>query len=215
MITRAVITLITNHRMPTGQYLIIMPNWCSTSYAICSGDKQLLQRICDAINECSSMVTPLISKSCPNWTGNIFKKLELKGGQERTFWSDAKMEDGVLKFIENSAWSRGMAILSLQECYISEDDIDFDVYFMSEEPGNGIWETNDEEGLFFPERYLLSGDDGCEYYNTFDELVKEIQELLVVDTKFKNVAEINVALDEAGDKIGCQQVHEIEIVNLE
>lgn len=195
-----------------------MANWCSTSYSVCSDNKQILQRICDAINGCASMSEPLIPGSSPNWVGNIFKKLNINASTERTFWSDARIEDGVLKFHESSAWSRGCAVISLQNHFIRESDDDDSIliiYFVSEELGQGIYETNDESGEFYPERYYLVGEGGDEYYNTFEELKEDVQSLLDTDTDFKDVAEINDALDKAEEEVGCQHVYEISFTDLE
>ena len=194
-----------------------MANMCSTSYAICSENKALLHAICDAINECASMKEPLIPKSDTNWVGNIFQKLGLGKCNERTFWSDAKIEDGVLKFYENSAWNRGGAIIRLQNHFDNGEDEEsqLSIYFVSEELGNGIYETNDEEGVYFKERYCLYGNNGDEYYNTFEELKADVQEMFETDTDFKDVAEINAALEEAGEEGDNGHVYEIEFTNLE
>lgn len=193
-----------------------MANWCSTSYSVCSENKELLQKICNAINECAAMEEPLIPDSSPNWIGNIFKKMDIKAEAERTFWSEAKIENGVLKFSESSAWSRGYAIISLQDHFCKEDDDSFlSIYFVSEELGQEIYETNDESGEFYPERYCWYGDDGDEYFNTFEELKKHVQDFLEVDTDFKDVEEINEALEEAEDEVGSQHVYEISFVDLE
>lgn len=194
-----------------------MANWCSTSYSVCSDNKEMLQTICDAINECAAMTEPLTPNSSPNWTGNIFKKLGIKGGNERTSWSDARMEDGVLKFFESSAWNRGCAIVQLQEHFENLDDEEtwISVYFVSEELGQEIYETNDESGEFYPERYCWYGDDGDEYFNTFEELKEHVQGFLEVDTDFKDVDEINEALEQAEEEHGYQHVYEIEFTDLE
>lgn len=194
-----------------------MANWCSTNYTVCSENKVLLQTICNAINECEAMTEPLTPGSSPNWIGNVFKKLGIDAETERTFWSEARIEDGVLKFFESSAWSRGCAVISLQDHYFTEDaeDDELCIYFVSEEWGQGIYETNDESGEFYPERFCLCGDDGDEYYNTFDELKKAVQGLLDTDRDFADVGEIDTALEEAEEEVGWHRVHEISFVDLE
>lgn len=194
-----------------------MANMCSTSYAVYCENTALMQKICNAINECASMTEPLIPGSDSNWVGNVFKKLGLNKCNERTFWSDAKIEDGVLKFYESSAWSRGRAIILLQDHFDNgEDEENFiSIYFVSEELGNGIYETNDEAGLYFKERYCLYGDNGDEYYDTFDDLKKDVQEMLGTDTDFRTVAEINAALAESDDDDCGGHVYEIEFTDLE
>ena len=194
-----------------------MANWCSTSYSVCSENKELLQTICDAINECAAMKEPLIPKSSPNWIGNVFKKLGINAETERTFWSDAKIEEGVLKFSESSAWSRGCAIISLQDHFIKEEDEDsyLSIYFVSEELAQNIYETNDESGDFYPERYCWYGDDGEEYFNTFEELKTAVQDFIELKKDFNNVDEINEFFDKEENNFGNQHIYEIEFCNLE
>lgn len=187
-----------------------MPNWCSTSYAVCSENKSVLKQICDAINECAES----------NRVDNIFKKLGIKVSPERSFWSDATLENGVLKFFENSAWSRGRAIVVLQEHFEQETEEDeednhLSIYFLSTEISDGVFEKNDEEGIYFPEKYLLYGDNGDEYYNSFEELKKEVQGILNTQTDFLNLEELNQALSEAGEDADNAHVYEVTLTDLE
>ena len=191
-----------------------MANWCSTSYVVCSENKGLLQTICDAINKCNQMDEPLIPKSSSNWAGNIFRELGFKGKADRTFWSDARIEDGVLKFFESSAWSRGYAIVSLQEHCVTDKGNVLDIYFASEESGCEIYETNDTEGLYFPERYCIYGYDGLEYYNTFEEVLEDVHEIFGANIHFDDIKEMNKALKNAEKEIGRYHVYEMEFVEL-
>lgn len=183
-----------------------MPNWCSTSYAVCCENKSVLKQIADAINECSQSER----------VESVFNKLGIKASPERTFWSDAKIEEGVLKFFEDSAWSRGGAINILQEHFESEeDDKHLSIYFLSQELSNGIFEKNDENGMYFPEQYLLCGDNSDEYYNSFDELKKEIQTILNTQKEFQTLEEINQALLEAAEDADNGCVYEVSLTELE
>ena len=190
-----------------------MPNWCSTNYAIKCENEELLKKICGAINKCA--LTPRVDlMSDPYWVGNVFKELGLELKGDRSFWQDAKIEDGVLKFFEYSAWSRGCGVVMLQEHYLSDNDDDFlEVYFVSLELGMGVYETNDESGLFFPERYLWSGPQGEESFDSFEELKEEVQHVLRVDTDFKNVDEIRKALAEE-EEFEDDSIYEIEFTDL-
>lgn len=195
-----------------------MANWCSTSYVIESDNQELLQQICNVINECAEMKEPLISKSSVNWAGNTFKKLGIDPDKaDRTFWSDARMESGNLHFFEESAWGRGDAIEVLHEHYVNEEgDCPLSVYFISEELGCGIFQTNDEDGEYFADKYIfVSTDDTC-YYESFEELEKDVQDYLEVDTDFESVEDMQEALDEANKKDDSKigSVYEVEYVDL-
>ena len=44
-----------------------------------------------------------------------------------------------------------------------------EVLFIEEEPGCEVFCTNDSVGRFFPERYLLDGNEVFEYFETIDK----------------------------------------------
>jgi hypothetical protein len=52
------------------------------------------------------------------------------------------------------------------------------VYYQCDMDDEGDYTTNDEEGKYFPERYIVDGDyDGMEYFNTKDEMLEYIKEV--------------------------------------
>lgn len=165
-----------------------MANWCVTNFVVECNDKQKLQRICDAIVKCNEMAEPLIEDSSKSWTGNIFKDLGLKFESDRCFWDEAYIEDGVLYISEESAWSRGSSMRQLvEQMNIPEDpDNDLIVYFKSEEPGFEIYETNDDEGLYYSERFIFdTSEDGREYYSNIKDLCDDVNSYLEEDNDFK------------------------------
>ena len=165
-----------------------MANWCVTNFVVECNDKQKLQRICDAIVKCNEMAEPLIEDSSKSWTGNIFKDLGLKFESDRCFWDEAYIEDGVLYISEESAWSRGSSMRQLvEQMNIPEDpDNDLIVYFKSEEPGSEIYETNDDEGLYYSERFIFdTSEDGREYYSNIKDLFDDVNSYLEEENDFK------------------------------
>jgi spore maturation protein CgeB len=90
------------------------------------------------------------------------------------------------------------------------------IYFVSEELGCGIFQTNDEEGEYFTDKYIfVSTDDMC-YYESFEELKKDVQDYLEVNTDFESVEDMQEALDEANKKDDSKigSVYEVEYVDL-
>lgn len=165
-----------------------MANWCVTNFVVECNDKQKLQRICDAVVKCNEMAEPLIEDSSKSWTGNIFKDLGLKFESDRCFWDEAYIEDGVLYISEESAWSRGSSMRQLvEQMNIPEDpDNDLIVYFKSEEPGFEIYETNDDEGLYYSERFVFdTSEDGREYYSNIKDLCDDVNSYLEEENDFK------------------------------
>lgn len=181
-----------------------MPNYCTTNFVVECEDKQKLQRICDAIVKCNEMEEPLIEDSSKSWTGNIFKDLGLKFESDRCFWNDAYICDGELYILEESAWSRGSSMRQLVEQMNDPEDPDNDliVYFKSEEPGCGIYETNDTDGVHYSERYILdTSEDGVIYYSNFEDLCGDVYGFFDTFYDWKSVDDIQESLDEMNDFI--------------
>lgn len=175
-----------------------MANWCVTNFVVECNDKQKLQRICDAIVKCNEMAEPLIEDSSKSWTGNIFKDLGLKFESDRCFWDEAYIEDGVLYISEESAWSRGSSMRQLvEQMNIPEDpDNDLIVYLKSEEPGFELYETNDDEGLYYSERFIFdTSEDGREYYSNIKDLCDDVNSYLGEENDFKAFDDVVERLD--------------------
>ncbi len=50
------------------------------------------------------------------------------------------------------------------------------VYYIEEEPGCDVYYTNDNSGDFFPEKYLLDGEEVYEYFETIEEVSEFVNE---------------------------------------
>ena len=191
-----------------------MPNWCNTSFAVKCEDKAVLEKICHAIQDCEKQKPDQISGS-PSWIGNVFKKMGLETSECRTCWTDARIENDILHFMEESAWSRSNTIVMLQEFFLNLDEpVELDILFVSEEFSEGIFETNDETGEVFTQRYCVSDDNGTEYYDTFEQLKADITDLLG-GGDFKTVQDMNLALDNADDELTDNaHIYEISYTDL-
>lgn len=67
--------------------------------------------------------------------------------------------------------------------------------FVTEEPGCGIYQTNDMEGIFFKAKYVLDYGEDVEYFETIDEAVSFIENLTGVEIDDKTVNGINEKLN--------------------
>ena len=66
---------------------------------------------------------------------------------------------------------------------------------MEEEPGCGVFYTNDSSGEFFPERYFLDSYEDSEYFETIEEAAKYVSE--IVGHKVEaSVGAVSKALDD-------------------
>lgn len=160
-----------------------MANICITNYSI-KGERELLQKIADAIN-CDKAV---VENTIPCWSGNTLAALNIsEDGAGRCWWYDAQIDDnGILSFYEEGAWSRGEAISIL-----AKELSEIDVYFFSEELGSGIFETNDEFGEFYEDKFLLDDAEECIYAPSFDTLTQIVSELYPGAKGYKDVEELN------------------------
>lgn len=67
--------------------------------------------------------------------------------------------------------------------------------YVTEEPGCGIYQTNDLEGVFFKSKYVLDYTEDVEYFETIDQAVEFIEELIGIKIEDKTVNSIQKAMD--------------------
>lgn len=142
-----------------------MPNWCFTNYAI-YGDEKPLRSLYNKMKRLEKRKESLLPNGFgKNWLGNLVKRL---GGNPNSVycrgdWTNLKFdhEDGfpVLRFDTQTAWSRMDEVESLIESYHEDRGEQVSIFFLSEELGNGIFETNDEKGDVFPEQVIVDDEE--------------------------------------------------------
>lgn len=148
-----------------------MPNWCCTDYVI-EGKKDTLDKIYEAIENHS-----VKEGSSEDWEGNILETLGIDYANHfiRGFIEDSNLDDDSISIYATEAWAR----TDFAELLLSKFQ-DIDVYWKAEEPGMDIYETNDSEGKYFPERYLvdiLTPDDYIqEYFELKEDVYKYIED---------------------------------------
>lgn len=158
-----------------------MPNWCMTSYTIV-GEKKDVEKIHVAV-----MNHPVKEKSDKDWQGNILNALgvsydALENRSVRGFLYDEEylgdIGDGQaqLRIVFNEAWSRTEFAEVLQELFP-----DINIYWMAEEPGCDIYQTNDADGDYYPERFYvdtcIGGDYQSEYFTTEEEVYEWLSQI--------------------------------------
>ena len=153
-----------------------MPNWCFTQYAI-TGERKEVRSLYNKMKILQERKTPLVPNGFgTTWLGCLVKSpgKDPTGVYCRGQWSNLKLSDGdVLTFDTEHAWSRPCEVEDL----IRSRYPSLDIYFLEEELGMEIFQTNDEGGTFFPETVILDDEsDGMEYF-TVAEALKRISEL--------------------------------------
>lgn len=136
-----------------------MANICTTDIRLVMSDEKG-ERLTDFLFESSNLPVK-----------KIYEAFGIKPNADthlRATWNcynKEYLDDGnvVLSVSEDAAWNATKLALQLKEEGLVER-----VYFFSEEPGCGIYATNDEEGVYFPNRYIVYIDDmdGDAYFET-------------------------------------------------
>ncbi len=71
------------------------------------------------------------------------------------------------------------------------------VWYMAEEEGMEIYETNDAQGVYFPERYILRTDWDTEYYKELSRVLKVASDKL--KRKITTKDELEKAIEDLDD----------------
>mgnify|MGYP000033476497 FL=1 len=145
-----------------------MPNWCSTEYVI-DGDAKEVKQLYELMKGLEEREKPSVENDFgTSWLGCLVDALG-KDWQDihcRGSWSELEMDSDVLKFSTETAWSPCNETFDL----VREAFPSLRYYFQAEEPGMCIYETNDEYGTYFTDRFFL---DVCtpneEYFSEYFE----------------------------------------------
>lgn len=153
-----------------------MPNWAYTQYHA-TGDKEQLKRLHSVMYELECMKSPGLHENGfgSTWLGNLvikfggdWNKIYCRGSWDNLLLHD----DGTVSFSVESAWDEPDEVRNFIEMVFP--DIRF--YYQCEESGMGIYTTNDDSGLFFPDRYYLWIENGTtDYYSNLDEVIKAVE----------------------------------------
>lgn len=184
-----------------------MPNWCDTQYKIIS-KKEEVQDLYSKIQQLQNMEEPLE----PNGFGNLWLGclVAILGGNWNEIYCrghiiDFSLNDGVLSIDTETAWSEMQEVRQfIQKVYPS-----LEIFYYEEEPGWGIYQTNDHDKRFFPQRYILDDleGDGPEYYNDTDSLLKAASEIF--GKELKTMADLNEIVENSDG----YSLHDIQVVN--
>ena len=153
-----------------------MPNWAYTQYHAV-GDKEQLQELHSIMDELECMKAPGLHNNGfgSTWLGNLV--IKLGGDWEKIYcrgwWDNLCLNGESLDFTVESAWGE----LNETREFIEKKFPGVKLYYQCEEAGMGIYQTNDDTGQYFPEKYYLWVEDGeTMYHNTLDDLIKDVEE---------------------------------------
>ena len=188
-----------------------MANWAITEYEI-EGNTESIDKIFDAI-----LHHNVREHSSENWEGNVLDKLGIEFESKehpysmRGFIEDASIiSDGNISMCAEEAWGATDFGEVLEKNFP-----DVKVYWMSEESGCEVYETNDKEGRYFQDRYYvdayINNNIEDEYFSKKEDAFKYISR--ITKGKVNNQEEIDAFNDEHENDDDYIKIFEYKIVD--
>lgn len=156
-----------------------MSNTCFTTYKVVSENKKDVTKLFKTIKRLDGRKTPLVKNGWYDpklWLGCLVKAL---GGDPNKVYCRGtitfyEMEDDVLTLHTETAWAE----MSETRHFIESFFPGMKIYYIEEESGCEIFNTNDSEGIYFKDRYYLDGFDDSEYFETLEEAAVYVKEIV-------------------------------------
>lgn len=191
-----------------------MANWASTSYRI-EGSKSDLERVFGVIDDfIKGRVASTREDATADWEGNIVKALgamdeEIDNNHLRGFIQDYELDGDTIRIEAEEAWGATDFRHVLGKLMP-----DLTIYYIVEEAGCEVFATNDTDGKYYPERYLVDayvkGADYYEYFET-DKQMKSFVSSLIEKENFTE-EDIEAWNEEHEDDDSYIYVHEFNYV---
>ena len=197
-----------------------MPNWNTTDYTL-YGNKENIKRLYTDLKKTVDIDRTKESKPFTflgnsYWLGYIKKSLlpdveeELPARGEISYIEE-DIEDhdndmASLKLTTETAW---VACSELMDKIAEKYDLQ--LFYYSEEPGCGIFETNDIEGQFYSFHYMVDSEkEGIEYYDTFEQVAEFIAKMTGI--RLNNISEADDKLSAFNNDDTFLIINEISVV---
>lgn len=173
-----------------------MPNWCSTDYYVLGSRKEIMD-LSKRMERMENRKKSLINNGFGNtWLGNLVNNLG--GDWENVYCRGVWMcrewnkEKNTLTFTTETAWQEMKEWRKfIESCYKT-----IKILYVTEEPGMGIYKTNDLDEIFFKAKFVLDYGEDVEYFETLDQAIVFIEELTGITIEEKTVNGIQGKLDE-------------------
>ena len=191
-----------------------MANWASTSYRI-KGSESDLKKVYDVINNfVTGKSKPVLEDASKEWEGNIVKALgasdeQLKESYLRGFIEEYELDGDVIRINAEEAWG-ATDFRHILGNLMPE----LTIYYIVEEAGCDVFATNDIDGKYFPEQYLVDAyvkdADYYEYFETKGQM-KDFVSSLIGKEDFTD-EDIEAWNEEHEDDDSYIYVHEFQYV---
>lgn len=153
-----------------------MPNWCLTEYK-CVGNPKEVRELHKVLKYIDRRKTTIIKNGFGKWwLGNLVTKLGGKWEDYRCRGEiiDYSLDGNILIISQSTAWCEQEGARRI----IQEKFPSIKVYYREEEPGCGVYYTNDTTGDYFPETYFLDSYDEQQYFETIEEAAECVSEIV-------------------------------------
>lgn len=191
-----------------------MANWASTSYRI-EGSKSDLERVFGVIDDfIKGRVASTREDATADWEGNIVKALgamdeEIDNNYLRGFIQDYELDGDTIRIEAEEAWGATDFRHVLGKLMP-----DLTIYYIVEEAGCEVFATNDTDGKYYPERYLVDAyvkdADYYEFFETEKQMKSFVSSLL--EKKDFTEEDIEAWNEEHEDDDSYINVHEFKYV---
>jgi hypothetical protein len=187
-----------------------MPNWSFCQFKI-YGEKKHLKNLTSILKRLEKRKTSPVPNDFGNlWWGNIVHLLggdwkEIPGCRGDICGWDYDSKGGVLTIMSEFAWSERKELRDFIENHYNNE---ISISYYQEEPGCGIYESNDLEGFGF--KYLVDGERNPfpEYYNSLDEVAEALTKYTGFETSatIKSIEKtIDLYEEESDDWLGFHE----------
>ena len=130
-----------------------MPNWCSTAYVI-EGNAKEVEKLYKLMKGLQERKEPSVENGFgTTWLGCLvdalggnWKKINCRGD-----WNSLERVGDTLRFTTETAWAPCTETFD----WVCKKFPSIRCFYRTEEPGMAIYETNDNEGKYFPEKYRV------------------------------------------------------------
>lgn len=170
-----------------------MPNWCFTNYMF-EGNKEEIKDLYGKLKSLEEMEKPLAESDFgKSWLGCV---VSLFGGDCKNincrgnFMNLELPDENTIQLHTETAWGDMPEVWD----FVLESYKSISYYFYAEETGACYYATNDSEGKYFPERFIVDqSEEGAEYFENEADLFDHIASITkkVVNSK----EEMNTAIE--------------------
>ena len=160
-----------------------MANICSTSYVFVGSDDKVkeLRSCLKKLKDTERTVPPID----PTWIGYIVQDILGKKwedvycrGEWDFSWNDDEDSNTHLRIYTDTAWN------ACNECFYElAEKYDLAMFYVSEELGFGIYDTNDSQHTYFPDYIIVTSEDETEYIEGREKVMEYINQHIGTDFK--------------------------------